>query len=272
MGIRRLRLPPSHPGPAACEIRPPEPGHRGVHRDRIDARSQLVRSMRVLRRRPRMDAGPGRTPRHGVEVGTRPARARPHVPADRSRRVPGRCRPKRRQEPGGLPSRQMRQGMRHPSGHPGPHHQRAGNRHRRTGSPLQRLPPVSRASSERHRCSPAIQKLCFGASRTARPPPATGITGPPRSPRGPPDCNELRYPAIPATAAGASPRISPTGTTRNRAQSGESACIVRVVSMVPEGVKWQPSKLVMRVRFPSPALIFGTVQEGNFDNLCDQSA
>jgi hypothetical protein len=170
MGIRRLRLPPSHPGPAACEIRPPEPGHRGVHRDRIDARSQLVRSMRVLRRRPRMDAGPGRTPRHGVEVGTRPARARPHVPADRSRRVPGRCRPKRRQEPGGLPSRQMRQGMRHPSGHPGPHHQRAGNRHRRTGSPLQRLPPVSRASSERHRCSPAIQKLCFGASRTARPP------------------------------------------------------------------------------------------------------
>jgi hypothetical protein len=110
------------------------------------------------------------------------------------------------------------------------------------------------------------------ARRGPRAPPATGITGPPRSPRGPPDCNELRYPAIPATAAGASPRISPTGTTRNRAQSGESACIVRVVSMVPEGVKWQPSKLVMRVRFPSPALIFGTVQEGNFDNLCDQSA
>jgi hypothetical protein len=182
MGIRRLRLPPSHPGPAACEIRPPEPGHRGVHRDRIDARSQLVRSMRVLRRRPRMDAGPGRTPRHGVEVGTRPARARPHVPADRSRRVPGRCRPKRRQEPGGLPSRQMRQGMRHPSGHPGPHHQRAGNRHRRTGSPLQRLPPVSRASSERHRCSPAIQKLCFGASRTARPPRPPGSPAHPAHP------------------------------------------------------------------------------------------
>ena len=184
MGIRRLRLPPPHPGPAACGIRPPEPGHRDVHRDRIDARSQRVRSIRVLRRRPRMDAGPGRAPRHGVEVGTRPARARPHVPADRSRRVPGRGRPERRQEPGGLPSRQMRQGMRHPSGHPGPHHQRAGNRHRRTGSPLQRLPPVSRASTECHRCSPATQKLCFCASRTAR----RGHRDhrPTRSPRSPP--------------------------------------------------------------------------------------
>jgi hypothetical protein len=271
MGIRRLRLPPSHPGPAACEIRPPEPGHRGVHRDRIDARSQLVRSMRVLRRRPRMDAGPGRTPRHGVEVGTRPARARPHVPADRSRRVPGRCRPKRRQEPGGLPSRQMRQGMRHPSGHPGLITSALVIATAELAPPYSvflRLAEPSPSVTAAHRPS----RSYASARRGPRAPPATGITGPPRSPRGPPDCNELRYPAIPATAAGASPRISPTGTTRNRAQSGESACIVRVVSMVPEGVKWQPSKLVMRVRFPSPALIFGTVQEGNFDNLCDQSA